>query len=152
MDTQTLVNFALLVLLFVLFGGVFAATEIALVSLRESQFNRVEQHGARAVRGSPRSRVTPTGSSPPCRSASRSPGSSPRRTAVRPSPPTWRRTWSKLGLGEDAAETVALVVLTLFIAYLSLVLGELVPKRLALQKRRAVVAGRRRRCSTASRR
>jgi putative hemolysin len=39
-----------------------------------------------------------------------------------------------MGLAESAAETTALVVLTLFIAYLSLVLGELVPKRLALQK------------------
>jgi putative hemolysin len=39
-----------------------------------------------------------------------------------------------LGLPESAAETTALVVMTLLIAYLSLVLGELVPKRLALQK------------------
>jgi putative hemolysin len=43
-------------------------------------------------------------------------------------------TLEHLGLAETAAETTALVVLTLFIAYLSLVLGELVPKRLALQK------------------
>jgi len=35
MDTQTFVNLGL-VLLFILVGGVFAATEIALVSLRES--------------------------------------------------------------------------------------------------------------------
>ncbi|WP_235735012.1 hemolysin family protein [Nocardioides alcanivorans] len=40
----------------------------------------------------------------------------------------------QLGLGESAAATTALVLLTLFIAYLSLVLGELVPKRLALQR------------------
>jgi putative hemolysin len=40
----------------------------------------------------------------------------------------------RLGLSEAAAETTALAVLTLFIAYLSLVLGELVPKRPALQK------------------
>ena len=39
-----------------------------------------------------------------------------------------------LGLPETAAESTALVLMTLLIAYLSLVLGELVPKRLALQK------------------
>jgi len=39
-----------------------------------------------------------------------------------------------LGLGGDAADAAALIVMTLLIAYLSLVLGELVPKRLALQR------------------
>ncbi|WP_278259115.1 CNNM domain-containing protein [Nocardioides convexus] len=39
-----------------------------------------------------------------------------------------------LGLGAEAADTAALIVMTLLIAYLSLVLGELVPKRLALQR------------------
>jgi putative hemolysin len=38
------------------------------------------------------------------------------------------------GLGERGAEVTALIVLTLLIAYASLVLGELVPKRLALQR------------------
>ena len=37
-------------------------------------------------------------------------------------------------MAEPAADATALIVLTLAIAYLSLVLGELVPKRLALQK------------------
>jgi putative hemolysin len=39
-----------------------------------------------------------------------------------------------LGLPAGIAATIALVVLTLMIAYTSLVLGELVPKRIALQK------------------
>ena len=38
-----------------------------------------------------------------------------------------------LGLSQTSAATTALIVLTLVIAYLSLVLGELVPKRLAMQ-------------------
>src|SRR5690606_19998365 len=38
------------------------------------------------------------------------------------------------GLAEPVADTVALVLMTLLIAYLSLVLGELVPKRLAMQR------------------
>jgi putative hemolysin len=40
----------------------------------------------------------------------------------------------RLGLPAGAASTASVVVLTLVIAYLSLVLGELVPKRLALQR------------------
>ena len=39
-----------------------------------------------------------------------------------------------IGIPEGAAATVALVAMTLLIAYLSLVLGELVPKRLAMQR------------------
>ncbi|KAF0961854.1 hypothetical protein MLGJGCBP_05080 [Rhodococcus sp. T7] len=39
-----------LVLLFVLVGGVFAATEIALVSLREGQIRRLERRTGRSAR------------------------------------------------------------------------------------------------------
>src|SRR3546814_17854106 len=48
-DAQTLINF-LLVVAFVLVGGVFAATEMALVSLRESQVNQLAQRGGRGTR------------------------------------------------------------------------------------------------------
>ena len=132
MDTQTLVNFGL-VLLFVIFGGVFAATEIALVSLRESQLSAIERQGSRGARVAAVARnpnrflaavqigVTVAGF------FSAAYGGSTLAPDLAPYLET-------LGLGEDAAQTTALVVLTLFIAYLSLVLGELVPKRLALQK------------------
>ena len=49
MDTQTLLNLGL-VLLFVVVGGVFAGTEIALVSLRESQLDQLERKGGRGAR------------------------------------------------------------------------------------------------------
>ena len=48
MDTQTFFNMGL-VLLFVLIGGVFAATELALVSLRESQLTALERRSARGA-------------------------------------------------------------------------------------------------------
>lgn len=132
MDTQTFVNFGL-VLLFVLFGGVFAATEIALVSLRESQLTAIERQGARGARVAAVARnpnrflaavqigVTVAGF------FSAAYGGSTLAPDLAPY-------LEGLGMGEDGAQTAALVVLTLFIAYLSLVLGELVPKRLALQK------------------
>jgi putative hemolysin len=131
-DTQTFVNLALVVA-FVLIGGVFAATELALVSLRESQLHRIEQRGPRGARVAEVARnpnrflaavqigVTVAGF------FSAAYGGSTLAPDVAPY-------LEDLGLGEDAADTVALVVMTLLIAYLSLVLGELVPKRLALQR------------------
>jgi putative hemolysin len=132
MDTQTLVNLGL-VLLFILVGGVFAATEIALVSLRESQLSTLERTGSRGARVAAVARdpnrflaavqigVTVAGFfSAAYGGATLAPDLAPYL--------------EHLGLGTAAAETTALIVLTLVIAYLSLVLGELVPKRLALQR------------------
>lgn len=131
-DSQTFLNLGLVVA-FVVVGGVFAATELALVSLRESQVNQLEQRGGRGQRVADIARdpnrflsavqigVTVAGF------FSAAYGGSTLAPDVAPY-------LVDLGLGEDAADTVALVVLTLLIAYLSLVLGELVPKRLALQR------------------
>ncbi len=132
MDTQTLLNVGL-VLVFVLIGGVFAATELALVSLRESQLSAMERAGSRGARVAAVARdpnrflaavqigVTVAGF------LSAAYGGATLAPDLAPS-------LERLGLGEPAAQTTALIVLTLGIAYLSLVLGELVPKRLALQK------------------
>src|SRR5215212_10724444 len=131
MDTQTLLNFGLVVL-FVLVGGVFAATEIALVSLRESQLSAIERKGPRVIRVAEVARdpnrflaavqigVTVAGF------FSAAYGGSTLAPDLAPH-------LEVLGLGKELAETVALVMMTLLIAYLSLVLSELVPKRLALQ-------------------
>ena len=131
-DTQTLLNLALVVV-FVLVGGVFAATEIALVSLRESQISQIERRGARGARVAQVARdpnrflaavqigVTVAGF------FSAAYGGSTLAPDVAPY-------LVDVGLGPDAADAVALVLMTLLIAYLSLVLGELVPKRLALQR------------------
>jgi putative hemolysin len=132
MDTQTFVNLGLVVL-FVCVGGVFAATEIALVSLRDSQITRLSHQGPRGARVAEVARnpnrflaavqigVTVAGF------FSAAYGGSTLAPDVAPY-------LERVGLPEDAASTTALVLMTLLIAYLSLVLGELVPKRLALQK------------------
>ena len=132
MDSQTLTNLGL-VLLFVLVGGVFAGTEIALVSLRQGQLDHLERRGGRGARVAAVARdpnrflaavqigVTVAGF------FSAAYGGSTLAPDVAP-------VLAGLGLPDDAADTVALVLLTLAIAYLSLVLGELVPKRIALQR------------------
>ncbi|GAA2008984.1 hemolysin family protein [Brevibacterium samyangense] len=124
---------ALLVVVFVLIGGVFAATELALVSLRESQLDRLEERGPRGRKVAAIARepnrflaavqigVTLAGFFSAAYGASAlSPALSP--VLVR------------LGLPQGAADTTAFILLTLVVAYLSLVLGELAPKRLALQR------------------
>lgn len=122
---------ALLVLVFVLIGGIFAATELALVSLRESQIRRLESgRGAgRTVAGLARDSgrflsavqigVTFAGFFSSAFGAS--------TIAPQLSPHLAR-------LGVPGADVVALVLLTLVVSYLSLVLGELVPKRIAMQQ------------------
>jgi putative hemolysin len=131
MDSGALVNIAL-VLGFVLLGGVFAAAEMALVSLRESQVRRIEKSGDRGARTAALARnpnrflstvqigVTLSGFFSAAYGASAiAPAAVPLLEA--------------LGLGA-AAEPVAFIGTTLLVAYLSLVLGELTPKRLALQR------------------
>lgn len=122
-----------LVVVFVLIGGVFAATEMALVTLRESQLNAIAARGRRGAKVAALARnpntflsavqigVTVAGfASAAYGAASIAPSVTPLLTA--------------LGLAEPVAATAAAIGLTLAIAYLSLVLGELVPKRLAIQR------------------
>ena len=121
----------LLVLAFILVGGVFAATEIALVSLRTAQVDRLETEGGRGHAVASLARdpnrflsavqigVTVAGFFSAAFGASTlAPSFTPAFEA----------------LGTPAPDTVSLVVVTLVVSYLSLVLGELVPKRLALQR------------------
>ncbi len=126
-----------LVLLFIVIGGVFAGTELALVSLRDSQLDQLAKRGKRGARVAKVARdpnrflaavqigVTVAGF------ISAAFGASTLAPVLSPA-------FESLGLGEGAALTTATIVLTLIIAYLSLVLGELVPKRFALQKAQTI--------------
>lgn len=121
----------LLVLAFILVGGVFAATEIALVSLRSGQVERLDTQGGRGHAVASLARdpnrflsavqigVTVAGFFSAAFGAS---------TLAPSFAPVFE------GLGTPAPDTVSLIVTTLVVSYLSLVLGELVPKRLALQR------------------
>ena len=125
-----------LVVVFVLIGGVFAATEMALVTLRESQLNAIAARGKRGATVAALARrpnrflaavqigVTVAGF------ASAAYGASSIAPSVVP-------VIVSLGVDEAPASTIATIALTLVIAYLSLVLGELAPKRLAIQRNAA---------------
>ena len=122
-----------LVFLFIIIGGIFAGTEIALVSLRPSQVDQLAKKGKRGERTAAIARdpnrflaavqigVTVAGF------FSAAYGASAIAPALVPVLTSW-------GMGQSVANTVALIFMTLLIAYFSLVLGELVPKRIGLQR------------------
>jgi putative hemolysin len=129
---QTLSSMAIVVL-FIAIGGLFAAAEIALVSLRESQIRLLSARGRRGARiarladdpsrflAAVQIGVTVAGFFSAAFGAATLAGD------LTPVLENW-------GIDPGAAATTALVLTTLAIAYLSLVLGELAPKRLALQR------------------
>jgi putative hemolysin len=122
-----------MVFVFVLIGGAFAGAEIALVSLRESQVRAMAEHGRRgqAVQkllsdpnrflAAVQVGVTLAGF------FSAAFGASTLSEPLADRLVEW-------GVADGVAGTFALVLVTIGISYLSLVVGELTPKRLALQR------------------
>ena len=125
------------VLVFILVGGIFAATEMALVSLRESQISQLERGKGAGKKVAALARdsgkflsavqigVTFAGF------LSSAFGASALAPRFAPVLEGW-------GLPDGAAHTLSLILMTVLISYLSLVLGELVPKRIAMQKAKRV--------------
>jgi putative hemolysin len=128
----TLLDIAIVVA-FVIIGGVFAAAEIALVSLRESQ---VRSLAGRGKRGQTVARLN----ADPNRFLSAVQvgvtlagfmasafGGATLASQITPF-------LTGIGLPDGWADAVALVIITVLVAYVSIVLGELAAKRLAMQR------------------
>lgn len=125
-------NIALIVV-FLLFGSIFAATELALVNLRSSQLDRMETQDARGKRVAKIARdpntflstlqigVTLSGF------LSASFGESAIAPHIVPIVKSW-------GVPNHIAGPLTTLVLTLIISYFSIVISELVPKRIAMQR------------------
>ena len=127
----------LVVLALILVGGVFVAAEMSLVSLRDSQVKQMAHRGRRGqavarLNSNPNRflsavqiGVTLTGF------LSAAFGGATLEEAVSPLVVSW------FGLSPQVAGTISLIVITLLISYVSIVLGELTAKRLALQRTEA---------------
>ncbi len=123
----------LLIFVFLLLGSVFAGTELALVSLRGSQIDQMEQEDARGKRVAQIARdpntflstvqigVTLSGF------LSASFGESSISPYIVPIVESW-------GAPTSVAAPLTTIVLTLIISYCSIVISELVPKRIAMQR------------------
>jgi putative hemolysin len=136
-DATEVVRDVAIVAAFVLIGGFFAAAEMALVTLREGQARTL---AARGRRGQRVVRLTQD----PNRFlsavqigttvATLFSGAFGAATLTGEVAPELTR----MGLAPGVAEPFSLVVITLVISYFSLVLGELAPKRVALQRAEGV--------------
>ena len=126
----------LLILVFILVGGVFAAAEMSLVSLREAQLKQLAARGKRGAKvaelaASPNRflsavqiGVTLSGF------LSAAFGGATLAEFLAPVFVRW-------GAPQSIAGTLALIVITIAISYFAIVLGELAAKRLAMQRAEA---------------
>jgi putative hemolysin len=122
-----------LILVLILMGAVFVASEIALVSLRESQIKGIGESGRRGKRVAALSEnpnrflaavqigVTAAG----FLSAAFGEARLSRHLAPK---------FEEAGLSHGLAEVLSLILITLAISYVAITVGELAPKRLALQR------------------
>ena len=118
-------------------GGIFVAAEIALISLRESQVKQMSGKGKRGAR------VAKLASNPNrflaavqvgitlCGFLSAALGAEQLGVYVIPR-------LESLGLSAGSSEIISIIGITLVIVYISLVFGELVPKKLALYKTESI--------------
>ena len=123
----------LLIFVFLVIGSVFSGTELALVSLRGSQIEQMEQEDARGAKVAKIARdpntflstvqigVTLSGF------LSASFGESSISPYIVPIVESW-------GVPTSVAAPLTTIVLTLIISYCSIVISELVPKRIAMQR------------------
>ena len=123
----------LVVLFFVLLGGFFAAAELALVSLRENQVQRLAESSRRGRRLASLT-ADPNRFLAAVQVGVTLAGFVSAGFGAAQIAPELAQPLILAGLAEGVAQTLAFVVITVLIAYLSLVLGELVPKRIALQR------------------
>ena len=119
-----------------LIGGMFAAAEIALVSLREGQLRRLRESGGKRADLLNRLAQDPNRFLAAVQVGVTFAGfvsAGFGASSLVPILAPWLR-----DRGVPAAEQISFVAITVLIAFVSLVLGELVPKRLGLQKSEAV--------------
>src|SRR4029453_15018903 len=119
-----------LVFVLIALNAAFAGTELALVSLRDSQLKRLEEDGGRRGRALARPARARNQFLAPIQGGIPLAGflaSAP--AAVSLAEPVE----DHLDFLGNAARPVSIVLVTIVLAYLTLVLGELAPKRLAMQ-------------------
>lgn len=122
-----------LVLAFIIAGGFFAAAEMALVSLRPGQVARIAEEGRRG-KTLERLLAQPNRFLSAVQIGVTLAGFLSSAVGAVTLAEPLGRTFLRLGVPPGLSDTLALLVVTAVVAYLSLVLGELAPKRLALQR------------------
>src|SRR4051794_9318856 len=123
-----------MVVVFVLLGGVFSGAEIALVSLRESQVRGLAESGGRRGQAVQRLLSDPNRFLAAVQVGVTLAGFFSAAFGASTLSAPLARVLQGRGMSAGLSDTLALVLVTIAISYLSLVVGELTPKRLALQR------------------
>ena len=123
-----------MVVVFVLIGGAFSGAEIALVSLRESQVRAMADNGGRRGKAVQRLLSDPNRFLAAVQVGVTLAGFFSAAFGASTLSEPFAAWLVDLGVREGLAGTLAFVLVTIAISYLSLVVGELTPKRLALQR------------------
>ena len=126
----------LLIIVLIVINGYFAAAEIALISARKSRLQQLSDKGRRGATTALKLLEDPTRFMATIQTAITLVGMLASATAAVALAAPLRRWLVSLGFGplSRIASGLALVLITLLIAYVNLVIGELVPKRLGLQR------------------
>ncbi|MFC9325425.1 hemolysin family protein [Kitasatospora sp. NPDC057015] len=125
---------AALVLVFIMLGGLFNVAEISLISLREGQIRALEGKGTRRAARAAHLAADPNRFLAAVQVGVTCMGFLSAAFGADTLAGKLAPVFVDLGLSPGVADAVALVGLTLVISYVSLVLGELTPKRIGLQR------------------
>ncbi len=128
----------IVILFFTMLGGLFAAAEIALVSLRDSQVARLAETGGRRGRRLAALVADPNRFLAAVQVGVTAAGFVSAGFGASRIVPMVTPLMTDRGVSQAVADTVAFVVVTIVLVYVSLVLGELVPKRLGLQRSESI--------------
>lgn len=120
------------ILLLTLINGVFAGAELAMLSVRKTRLQELAEEGSRQARAALRLRKSPENLLATIQIGITVIGATAAVFGGSRLEAPLARLLERLGLG-DAAESVAFVLVISLVSYLSLVVGELVPKSLAIR-------------------
>src|SRR3712207_6734406 len=129
------------ILLLILFNGIFAMSEMAIVSARKARLQQLANQGNAKARAALRLADSPNQFLSTVQIGITLIGTLAGAFGGATLAEKLAVLLRRIPCLDVNAQAIALVILVLSIAYLSLVLGELVPKRLALKKPRRVATG-----------
>lgn len=138
MDTDSILPQLLLQLALIAVNALFAATEIAVISLNETKVRRMAEDGDKKAAGMLRMVTEPTGflsTIQICITLAGFLGSAFAADNFSDKLVDWLiNDCGVTGISPSALDTVSVIIITLILSYFTLVLGELVPKRIAMKR------------------
>ena len=138
MDTDSILPQLLLQLALIAVNALFAATEIAVISLNETKVRRMAEYGDKKAAGMLRMVTEPTGflsTIQICITLAGFLGSAFAADNFSDKLVDWLiNDCGVTGISPSALDTVSVIIITLILSYFTLVLGELVPKRIAMKR------------------